>query len=134
MKDRPGVERRNDPHHRHAGLLMPLTDGRLDRSRPAQLREQRGVDVERSKPRHVDRRRWENVSIRDDDRDVRLECAKRVEKLRATRLHRLEHWDAFVFCDELHRWRLQLRSRTTNGLVRLSDDAGNLEALAEERP
>ena len=104
----------------------PLEDRRLNRRRAAQLRQQRGVDVERAVRRQVDDGRREDAPVRHDHRDVGLELAHRRHELLAARLLGLQHRDSLGQRHTLHRRRIELRARPSARLVGLRHDAHDI--------
>jgi hypothetical protein len=90
------------------------------------------VDVERAGRGELDDAPRQDVAVGDDDGHVRRQRLELGGELRAARLLRLQHRDPLFDGDALDGGGDERRSRAALRLVRLGDDADDVEALAEQ--
>src|SRR5690606_14029711 len=133
VDDRAGVHPLDHPHDRHASLTVAADDRPVDRRRAPQLRQERGVHVDRAERRQLEHLPPEDLAVRDDDRDVRLERAELGQERVASRPLGLEDRDPLLERDTLDRRGLH-RPPAARRAVGLRDDADHIVPLAEQRP
>ena len=97
------IQLRVDAHDRHASLDFAVFDRALDRRSTAILRKNRCMDIEERDPQQVGR---QNLSVRDDDADVRLQRVNLIEHL--PDLRRLCERQSEIFGVTSNRGRLEL--------------------------
>ena len=88
-QDVPGIEAFIHEHEGDAGFGIARFDGSLNRGGSAILGQQRGVDVQATKTRHIKHRAAEDLTVGDDDGDIRIQGAKFFD--RVPDFDRLQH-------------------------------------------
>jgi hypothetical protein len=126
-----GVERLHHAHDRDPRLGVALANRLLYGSRAPEERQKRRVDVDRAARRQVDDRLRQDVPVRHDHGNVGSEVAQLRDEVVAARRSGWSTGTALGGRDALYGRRLENRARSSDGAVRLRDDADDVEPFAQ---
>jgi hypothetical protein len=129
---RTGVERLDDPHDRHAGLILAGHDRAVDGRGAAVAWEQRRVNVDESLARHREYGVGQNPAVGGDNAEIRLDRLQVVEKDRIFQAFRLENRQTGCHRAHLHRSVARPVAAAARS-IGLRDDADEAVARLEER-
>src|SRR5665213_684533 len=90
-QDRPGVQSRVYFHDRHAGFRVAVGNRPLDWRGSAMSRQQRSVDIEAAETRQIQNVLRQNLSVGDDDHQIRLQFAEFAKEFFIARPDWLQH-------------------------------------------